>query len=578
MERKTVSEVMLILLVASTLTLAFNIQTVTASLPVHNIDTGEDFAGVQEAIDDPDTLDGHTILVDAGIYYESVIVGKTVTLIGEDRQNTIIDGGGVGDVICVTADNVKITGFTVQNSESKIPKAGIKLSEEVLGCNISLNILANCNSGIYLSASSSESIITANKMVQNYDGIWLDSTSNNTIHGNEVTASNRYGLLLEHSFNNTIFQNNLTDNLGALRGDYSNHNVIAANNVLDNSGDNFGFVLWDCSNNTIPENTFFNAGLFAGRSYGNIVQENFVNDKPLVYLEGASGYKVTNAGQVVLVKCTNITIEQLNLSNADDAIQLWETEGSRIAGNNIAKNDIGICLYSSSNNTISRNNLTSNGGAFFLCHLFITNNNVSANNTILENNVSNNHVAFSFCYSLNNSIYHNNLMDNANQVSDISWYHPELCPPSHNIWDDGYPFGGNYWSNHVAVDDYSGINQDELGSDGILDEPYVIDDNNQDNYPLAEPWSPEPPTPSEALEELIQTVESYNLDAGIETSLKSKLQAAHRLSEKENQNAAIGQLTAFINEVEALRDKKLASDQADQLVEEAQRIIDLINE
>jgi len=82
--------------------------------------------------------------------------------------------------------------------------------------------------------------------------------------------------------------------------------------------------------------------------------------------------------------------------------------------------------------------------------------------------------------------------------------------------------------------------------------------------------------PKEALEQLIKTVESWNLDKGIENSLTSKLQKAYRSLDRENQKAAICQLTAFIDKVETLRDKKLTIEQADQLIAEAQRIIDLI--
>ena len=53
-----------------------------------------------------------------------------------------------------------------------------------------------------------------------------------------------------------------------------------------------------------------------------------------------------------------------------------------------------------------------------------------------------------------------------------------------NIWDDDYPSGGNYWSDYTGVDEYSGPYQNETGSDGIGDTPYVIDENNQDNYPF----------------------------------------------------------------------------------------------
>jgi len=59
-----------------------------------------------------------------------------------------------------------------------------------------------------------------------------------------------------------------------------------------------------------------------------------------------------------------------------------------------------------------------------------------------------------------------------------------------NFWDDGYPSGGNYWSDYTDIDVFSGPYQNVTGSDGIGDIPYTIDENNQDRYPLIYPWSP----------------------------------------------------------------------------------------
>ena len=79
-----------------------------------------------------------------------------------------------------------------------------------------------------------------------------------------------------------------------------------------------------------------------------------------------------------------------------------------------------------------------------------------------------------FSSSYNNSVYANSFINNTKQVYDIIWvqpWYPWLL--SVNIWDNGTT--GNYWSN------YNGTDND---GDGIGDTPYVIDHNNQDNYPL----------------------------------------------------------------------------------------------
>ncbi len=46
------------------------------------------------------------------------------------------------------------------------------------------------------------------------------------------------------------------------------------------------------------------------------------------------------------------------------------------------------------------------------------------------------------------------------------------------MWDDGYPSGGNYWSDYKGVD---------ANGDGIGDTPHVIDEYNKDRYPLMAP-------------------------------------------------------------------------------------------
>jgi nitrous oxidase accessory protein len=93
--------------------------------------------------------------------------------VGEDRHSTIIDGGGTGSVISVTANNVDINGFPIQNSGSTSLDSGIYAISS--GNNISHNTITNNLYGIYLYYSSNESTIHHNNFINNTDQVWSDS-------------------------------------------------------------------------------------------------------------------------------------------------------------------------------------------------------------------------------------------------------------------------------------------------------------------------------------------------------------------------------------------------------------------
>jgi parallel beta-helix repeat protein len=140
-----------------------------------------------------------------------------------------------------------------------------------------------------------------------------------------------------------------------------------------------------------------------------------------------------------------------------------------IAGNNIINNTWGVKLFASSNNTIVGNNIIANDKGITLWD-------GSSNNSISGNNMESNFYGIMLVYgSSDNKIFHNNFFNNKIQVDSSSLA---------NVWDDGYPSGGNYWSDYSSSDLYSGPHQNETGSDGIGDTLYATDANNQDNYSL----------------------------------------------------------------------------------------------
>jgi parallel beta-helix repeat protein len=236
--------------------------------------------------------------------------------------------------------------------------------------------------GIDLTERSNVTVVNV-KIQGFYDGVWLAGSSNISILKNNIETNLRHGISVSYSSYNNITANNVTANgmSGVWLAVSSNYNSISKNSIADNL---LGISLSTSLNNTISGNTFTNDGLVVEDSYENVVKNNTVNGKPLVFLEAVSGYAVAEAGQVVLVNCNNVQVKNLTLSNATVGIELWRTNKSNIVSNSMTANrQFGIDLRESSNNNISGNSLTLNDYACIRVD-------GSSNNTIVKNRMVNN--------------------------------------------------------------------------------------------------------------------------------------------------------------------------------------------
>jgi len=211
------------------------------NLPVHNIDTGIDYATIQEAIDASNTTNGHTILVDDGTYHEHVNVHKTVKLLAADQSKAIIDGNGTGQVVSLTASAAQIAGFTVQNAEYGI------FIHSSSGCRIANNtVMSTSQAGIYL-WESIENLITNNTIANTSHGIWLLSYSTNNIISNNFVTNSPQGIVSSYNCNNnTIISNTvISSRLGGVVMGGAYNNTIYHNNIEQawSYGDSSNF--WD---------------------------------------------------------------------------------------------------------------------------------------------------------------------------------------------------------------------------------------------------------------------------------------------------------------------------------------------
>ena len=178
-----------------------------------------------------------------------------------------------------------------------------------------------------------------------------------------------------------------------------------------------------------------------------------VIERDNIIMDGA-GYTLQGTGTLnsigmELTGRSNVTIKNMKITTFHYGIWLDLSSNNSVSGNTVAHNWHGITLWDSSSNSVSGNTVANNMRGTYLY------------------------------MSSNNTIYHNNFINNTIQVNSSGG--------STNFWDDICPSGGNYWSDYTGVDEKKGINQDEPGSDGLGDTPYVVG-ADQDHYPLMHQW------------------------------------------------------------------------------------------
>lgn len=340
--------------------------------------------------------DGDTVFVFNGTYNEEVNITTSIQLLGENKHATIINQTETSQecgIVCA-ADNITISGFSI------------------CGCSGGYATAA-----IMLYGHTSHNIITDNIIFRNnFYGIYIQGSSGNTI-ANNLLMYNGYGIVQGGNSSHNLYQGNtLIDDYIDLEGDSSFTtvsdntfermgitvdgciNTILNHNILTNGT---GISIYDVRNLTITRNQFFSAQgiLFADSLKWDEVRvdNNTILNDPIVFWYNQAEKTVpSNAKEVILAACTNITVENLSATTTY-GIKVFSSTNIQIRHNNL-KNTSGINLAGSSQNTVANNSIWGPWAAITLgyCHDNLITSNVIRNAAIESYNSSRNNIAGNF--------------------------------------------------------------------------------------------------------------------------------------------------------------------------------------
>jgi len=507
----------------------------TPEHPYRNITSALKYASVND-----------TIYVYNGTYREwNIKLKDNLSLIGKNKDNTIIDGRGLGWILNVTfRHGVTITGFTIQNSPGGT--AGIRLDFSTNNI-IRNNIIKNHDSGVY-AWHSNGNLIEDNWVTNNYEGIILSTgCKGNKIRGNDVInntlyvgvgrlgagvdltngardneveknniVQNPYGISIDHE-NNSIFGNQIIENgvgiheyLEPTYGYKIFHNNFI-NNTKQTDLSNQSINIWDAS---YPSGGNYWSD-YAGNDtysgpYQNVTGGDGIGDTPhIINANNRDRYPLMNpwsplpvhnintgSGYATIQEAINVN-ETLNghvifvdtgtyVENVVVSKSIWLIGADKfntVIDGNYTGNVMNI---TASNVTITGFAVQKSGAVYPNCGIYLgegtTGNDVSCNIII------NNYLGIQFEHSSNNTLTVNSVANNQygidlNYSSSNRIYHNNFI---NNIQVENRD-SNNTWDDGTRGNYWDNYGELDVGGDGIGDTPYVIDANNTDRYPLVVP-------------------------------------------------------------------------------------------
>ncbi|MGC2289312.1 MAG: right-handed parallel beta-helix repeat-containing protein [Thermoplasmata archaeon] len=273
------------------------------------------------------------------------------------------------------------------------------------------------------------------------DGISLDLDQQVSIANTDVSDAAGDGI-------STFDVTNLTVHDSIFTGDQENGIVLNAPDGVSITGSTF---------DNIGEN-----GIFAGSPEGLVVTGNtLINDSYPFFISGG----------------TNVVLADNQAGNDQDGgPDISEVEGLVLDGNNFSGDSSAdltdVVLGEVYGYTITDNTFLDDDVAVEVEGM--------STGTVVGNSFHQDNVSLYFDGPVASLNYHNDFL------SDASW---QIEDSPVLAWDDGYPTGGNFWSNYTGVDEFSGPDQNIPGPDGIGDTPFVLDESDIDHYPLMTAWA-----------------------------------------------------------------------------------------
>jgi parallel beta-helix repeat protein len=268
-----------------------------------------DYRTIQQALDS--AVDGDSIVVHSGTYYESVVVNKRVSIVGQDAVSTVIDGNGSARVVTLSAGGIALGGFTIRDGVEGV------------------TVLSNMNN------------LTGNVLINNFVGLVLSSGSEgNIVSENDISLSVTYGIYGDRCGKNLIAENNVSSNgYDGIFLYQSDPCVLDHNRILSNTMD--GARIRYSSNNTVEGN------LFSGNDKGLVI----LSDEDPLRKPGLAKNNTIEENIVVNNSC-GIMIEHAAVSA--------EMAENVIRGNLIGFNGIGLNVSGSNGNLIFNNDFVNN--------------------------------------------------------------------------------------------------------------------------------------------------------------------------------------------------------------------------